>query len=62
MDGNTNAHLQLAIAMHGLEKYSFEVVELYEVDPEVSLEEIKFVYNKANLLAREQHYLDSPTE
>jgi hypothetical protein len=32
VEGNTNAHLQFAIAMHGLEKYSFEVVEFYEVE------------------------------
>ena len=53
VDGNTNAHLLLAIAMHGLEKYSFEVVELYEVDPEVPLE-----ITRADLLAMEQVHLN----
>jgi GIY-YIG catalytic domain len=51
VNGDTNEHLQNAIALYGLDTFTFVVVEVYEVDPQLSLED-----NKANLLAREQFF------
>src|SRR4051812_30808293 len=52
VDKDTNAHLQNAFTSYGLDNFTFCVVELYSVDPEVSLETYK-----ANLLVLEQKYL-----
>ena len=46
VDNDTNVHLQNAINSYGLENIVFVVVEVFKVDPELSLES-----NKANLLA-----------
>ena len=53
VERNTNEHLQRAIALYGLDCFMFTVVEVYVVDPQLSAEE-----NQANLLAREQHWLN----
>lgn len=53
VDGNSNEHLQNAITKHGLENFVFVVVELFEVEPNISPEGAK-----AQLLEREQFYLD----
>src|SRR3954462_3871210 len=53
VDNDTNVHLQNAINCYGLENFVFVVVEVFKVDPELSLES-----NKANLLAMEQKHLD----
>jgi group I intron endonuclease len=50
---STNGHLQSAFTSYGLENFTFCVVELYSVDPEVALET-----NKAKLLVLEQKHLD----
>jgi len=50
---SSNIHLRNAINKHGLENFVMIVIEYVEINPEESLE-----VNKANLLAREQFYLD----
>jgi group I intron endonuclease len=50
---SSNIHLRNAINLHGLENFVMIVIEYVEINPEESLE-----VNKANLLAREQFYLD----
>jgi group I intron endonuclease len=52
VDKDTNAHLQNALNKHGLGNFTFAVVEIFKVDPDVSMET-----NKARLLAMEQKYL-----
>src|SRR3954466_8893606 len=51
--GSTNRRLKNSHAKRGLKDFLFCVVELYEVDPDVSQET-----NKANLIALEQKHLD----
>ena len=53
VDNDTNVHLQNAFNCYGIENFVFVVVEVFKVDPELSLES-----NKANLLAMEQKHLD----
>ena len=53
VDNDTNVHLQNAINCQGIENFVFVVVEVFKVDPELSLKS-----NKANLLALEQKHLD----
>jgi hypothetical protein len=50
---SSNAHLRRSIDKHGVENFLFIVIEYVEQNPELTPEE-----NKANLLAREQHWLD----
>ncbi|RUS34422.1 hypothetical protein BC938DRAFT_480577 [Jimgerdemannia flammicorona] len=50
---STNAHLRNAIDKHGAKNFIFIVIELVEQNPDLDSEE-----NKANLLAREQHWLN----
>jgi hypothetical protein len=48
----SNERLLRALNKYGLENFTFAVVEIFEVDPKVSMKT-----NKANLLAMEQKYL-----
>ena len=50
---NTNGHLQSAIALKGLEVFQVVLVEIYELDPNLS-----DVENIVALLEREQHWLN----
>jgi group I intron endonuclease len=50
---NTNGHLQSAIALIGLEVFQVVLVEIYELDPNLS-----DVENSLALLEREQPWLD----
>ncbi|RUS23415.1 hypothetical protein BC937DRAFT_88882 [Endogone sp. FLAS-F59071] len=50
---SSNVHLRRAIDKHGVKFFGFIVIEYVEQNPELTQEE-----NKANLLAREQHWLD----
>ena len=50
---NTNEHLQSAIALKGLEVFQVVLVEIYELDPNLS-----DVENIVALLEREQHWLN----
>jgi len=50
---SSNAHLRRAMNKYGLESFTFIVIEFVEMYPDLSQEE-----NKANLIAREQFYLD----
>jgi len=52
MENNTNVRLQNAINKYGLENLTFVVVEVFKVDPEVSMKT-----NRASLLYLEQKYL-----
>lgn len=50
---SSNVYLRNSIEKYGVANFSFIVVEFVEIFPELSHEE-----NKANLLAREQYWLD----
>jgi len=50
---SSNVHLKNAIKKHGIMNFMFIVVELVEINEELTQEE-----NKANLLSREQFYLN----
>ena len=50
---NTNIHLQNAITLFGLSNFTVVLIEIFEPDPTLS-----DVENAANLLAREQHWLN----
>jgi len=50
---SSNAHLRNAIDKEGVGNFNFIVIEYVEQQPELDPEE-----NKANLLEREQHWLD----
>ncbi|RUS16123.1 hypothetical protein BC938DRAFT_476696 [Jimgerdemannia flammicorona] len=50
---SSNVHLRRAIEKYGVRNFTFIIVEFVEFLSDLSLEE-----NKANLLAREQHWLD----
>ena len=51
---SSNIHLRNAINKYGIESFVFIVVELFEKDPDITLE-----VNKGRLLKQEQFYLDS---
>jgi len=53
VENNTNVRLQNAITKYGLGNFTFAVVDIFQVDPDVSMET-----NKARLLALEQVYLN----
>jgi len=52
VNNSTNPHLRNAISKYGLENFTLVVVEIFQVDPDVSMGT-----NKASLLAMEQVYL-----